>query len=151
MKIAEALQERSDLKRKIAQLSDRICDNILVQVGDEPAENPIVLKEDLDSSIIRLKYLIEKINETNCNTIVEGRSLTDIIAEKDTLELSVSAYKSAVRRAGQIGYRVRGSEIKLTQTIIVSEWQKQIDEMSKRIRELDTLLQKTNWTVDLIE
>ena len=87
MKIAEALQERSDLKRKIAQLSDRICDNILVQVGDEPAENPIVLKEDLDSSIIRLKYLIEKINETNCNTIVEGRSLTDIIAEKDTHEL----------------------------------------------------------------
>ena len=151
MKIAEALIERADLKKKIEQLRDRISENVLVQPGAVPGEAPKEMKKELDSSVARLEYLMCKINMTNCRVTVDDRSLTEIIAEKDALSLSVSVYKTAIRRAGQIGYRVRGSEIKLTQAISVAEWQKQVDEMSKKIRELDTLLQKTNWTVDLIE
>ncbi len=151
MKIAEALIERSDLKKKIEQLRERISENVLVQAGETPGEDPNEMRKELELAVMRLEYLIRRINITNVQTMANGRSLTEIIAEKDALNLSVSVYKTAIRRAGQIGYRVRGSEIKLTQAISVAEWQKQVDVMSKKIRELDTLLQKTNWTVDLIE
>ena len=39
MKLAEALQERADLNRKIAQLRQRIAKNVLVQEGELPAED----------------------------------------------------------------------------------------------------------------
>lgn len=151
MKIAEALQERADLRNNIEMIRERICDNVIVQEGDTPAENPEKTREDLDEAVLRLEYLISRINNTNCRTKVEGRSLSEIIAEKDMLTLKSSVLKTAIRRAGQIAYRVRGSEIRLEQAISVADWQKDVDAMSKRIRELDTLLQKTNWTLDLIE
>ena len=37
MKLAEALQERADLNRKIEQLQDRLSNNVLVQEGEQTA------------------------------------------------------------------------------------------------------------------
>ena len=82
MKLAEALQERADLNKKISDLRGRLNQNSLVQEGETPNENPIVLMQELEKAIARLQQLIKDINLTNCATIVEGRSLTQIIAEK---------------------------------------------------------------------
>lgn len=38
MKLAEALQERADLNRTIQQLKERLDNNVLVQEGEQPAE-----------------------------------------------------------------------------------------------------------------
>ena len=46
MKLAEALQERADLRRKIDMLADRLANNSLVQEGDVPAEDPAGLSDD---------------------------------------------------------------------------------------------------------
>ena len=43
MKLAEALQERADLNKKISDLRGRLNQNSLVQEGETPNENPIVL------------------------------------------------------------------------------------------------------------
>ena len=40
MKLAEALQERADLNRKIAQLKSRLLNNVLVQEGEKTVEDP---------------------------------------------------------------------------------------------------------------
>ena len=40
MKLAEALQERADLNRTIQQLKERLDNNVLVQEGQQPAEQP---------------------------------------------------------------------------------------------------------------
>ena len=40
MKLAEALNERADIQRRIAQLESRLIDNAKVQEGEEPAERP---------------------------------------------------------------------------------------------------------------
>ena len=58
MKLAEALQERADLNRKIEQLQDRLSNNVLVQEGEQTAEDPEKLKDELDSAILRLAALI---------------------------------------------------------------------------------------------
>ena len=83
MKLAEALQERSDLNKKISDLRGRLNQNSLVQEGEIPNENPTVLMQELEAAITRLQQLIKDINLTNCATIIEGRSLTQIIAEKE--------------------------------------------------------------------
>jgi hypothetical protein len=40
MKLAEALILRADLQKRIEQLKQRILNNVMVQEGDEPAEDP---------------------------------------------------------------------------------------------------------------
>ena len=43
MKLAEALQERADLNRRIEQLRYRLGNNALMQEGEKPAEDPAAL------------------------------------------------------------------------------------------------------------
>ena len=80
MKLAEALQERADLNRNIEQLRKRLNSNVLVQEGERTAEEPERLKRELDASVERLAYLISRINLTNSQTKVDGRTLTELIA-----------------------------------------------------------------------
>lgn len=151
MKLAEALQERADLNKKIEQLKARLNAYALVQEGEMPAEDPIELKKELDGVMDRLAYLIERINLTNAETTIEGKSLTSIIARKDMLTLKIAAYRDTVRAASQTTYRARNSEIKIRPSISIRTWQKEIDTLSKELRVLDNSLQENNWKTDLIE
>lgn len=151
MKLAEALQERADLNRKINELKTRICKNCLVQEGEQPNEDPAELMKELDGCLDRLNYLMSAINKTNNACQVDGRTLTDIIAEKDALNIKAAAYRQFVNEAGNRTHRARLSEIKIMAAVSVSKLQKTADDSSKRIRELDNTLQKANWTIDLAE
>ncbi len=151
MKLAEALQERADLNRSIEQLRSRLDSNSLVQEGEMPAESPSDLKRELDSSLERLAYLIARINITNCQTVCDGQSLTELIAKKDALTVKISAYRDIVSTASQLAYRARNTEIKIKPTISVVDWQNEVDRMSKELRLLDNRLQACNWTTELIE
>lgn len=151
MKLAEALQERADLKRSISDLSDRLQRVALVQEGEKPVEDPKTLLKALDESVNRLEYLMAAINHTNDMTTVNGMTLTALIARKDALLLKQSVYKNLAQEAGYNTSRARGTEIKVMPAVKVSEIQKEIDRMAKEVRTLDNLLQETNWTKDLIE
>ena len=151
MKLAEALQERADINKKISELKRRLDNCLLVQEGEEPAEDPIVLLNELDSATDRLEKLMASINETNCNTKANGMSLTEIIARKDALSIRYSAYKELVYTAGNNTYRARGSEIKVKAVVKAAELQKTVDKLAKEIRLLDNLLQETNWKTELVE
>ena len=151
MKLAEALQERADINKKISELKRRLENCLLVQEGEEPAEDPIVLLNELDSATDRLEKLMASINETNCNTKANGMSLTEIIARKDALSIRYSAYKELVYTAGNNTYRARGSEIKVKAVVKAAELQKTVDKLAKEIRLLDNLLQETNWKTELVE
>lgn len=151
MKLAEALQERADLNRAVEQLKSRLNNNVLVQHGEKTVENPERLKQELDCAIDRLIYLIAQINKTNCETKVDGQTLTELIAAKDTLSLKIHVYKDIVYTGSQTAYRARGTEIKIKPAISVSEWQAEIDTMARNLRLLDNKLQAANWNTDLIE
>lgn len=151
MKLAEALQERADINRKIEQLRSRLNNNALVQEGETPAEDPAELKKELDRSLKRLSELIAAINRTNSLTAADGMTLTELIAKKDTLVLALSVYRDVIDTAGQSAYRARNTEIKIMPAISVKEWQKQADDMAKELRLTDNLLQEKNWSTELIE
>jgi len=151
MKLAEALQERADINRNIERLKTRLNNNVLVQEGEKTAEQPERLKKELDASIARLSYLISHINLTNCETRVDGHTLTELIAKKDALSLKISVYKDIAYAGSQTSYRARNSEIKIKSAIVVTDWQREIDAMAKELRLLDNQLQASNWNTELIE
>ena len=151
MKLAEALQERADLNRRIEQLRYRLNNNVLVQEGEKPLEDPAALLEELESSFTRLEWLIARINLTNCAVKVEGRSLTELIARRDVLSLRAEAYRRLVEEASQNTHRATRTEIKNLSAVDVPALQRQADDASRELRLLDNTLQATNWTADLME
>ena len=64
MKLAEALSIRKDLQKRIQQLGQRIQNNVKVQEGDDPKEQPAELMKELDSCLSQLQELIWRINAT---------------------------------------------------------------------------------------
>ena len=151
MKLAEALQERADLNRRIAELEGRLKNNALVQEGELPVEDPAELKQELDAALERLAYLIACINQTNSQVWVDGLTLTEWIAKKDILLLKLGVYRDVVYAGSQGAYRARNPEIKVKPAIDVRKWQAEIDGMAKEVRLLDNRLQASNWITDLIE
>lgn len=70
--------------------------------------------------------LIARINRTNCQTVVEGQTLTELIAQKDALSLKLHVYRDVVYAGSQISYRARNTEIKIRSAFSVADWQKEI-------------------------
>ncbi len=150
MKLAEALQRRADLNREIDQLESRISNNMLVQDGENPNEKPSDLFSELNSKLEELNDLIARINLTNAVVKAEGKTLTQLIADRDVLARKIAVYKSAVYQASLNTSRARNTEIKVLPTINVQSFQKEIDRMSRQLRETDNAIQSTNWTEELI-
>ena len=149
MLLAEALQQRADLNAKISDLERRITANALVQEGESPAEDPTELLQEYDAAVKQYGELIGKINLTNCSTVRNGMTLTEIIARKDALNVQLAGYREFASAANQNTYRTRGTEIRVLSTLNVKELRKQADAISKEIRQLDNLLQETNWTTQI--
>ena len=86
MKLAEALSIRKDLQKRIQQLGQRIQNNVKVQEGDAPSEEPTELMKELDACLTQLEDLIWRINATNMQTTnAQGVTLTQLMARKDAL------------------------------------------------------------------
>ena len=151
MKLAEALILRADLQKRIDQLRVRLNNNAKVQENDEPSEKPEDLLNELDSNINQLKVLIKQINKTNCVTVSNGQTLADLIAERDTLTLKSNILRGFLNIAGQKVNLYSTTEIKIMSTVDVPALQKELDQLSKKIRETDTELQQANWLTELIE
>ncbi|CDM94751.1 conserved hypothetical protein [Limnospira indica PCC 8005] len=151
VKLAEALILRADLQKRIAQLQQRLLRTLKVQEGEEPPEDPQDLMGELENLSAELLRLIQQINRTNSVTQLEGKSLSDALAERDTLKLKRSVYKAAVEAASERYDRYTRGELKVLTTINVAEVQKLTDSLAQNHRQLDTKIQALNWATDLIE
>lgn len=150
MKLAEALNLRADLQKRIANLKERLIKNAKVQEGDTPSEDPNILLNELNDNIIELENIIRLINKTNSYTYINNESISDIIAKRDTLGLKLSILRSFISESADKIERYSNKEIKILSTVNVAEKQKEIDNLSKEYRLIDTKLQGLNWTTDII-
>lgn len=151
MKLAEALTMRADLQKRLAQLGERLNNNAKVQEGDSPAEEPKTLLAELDQVAQQLEQLIARINLTNAQTLVEGETLTELIARKDVMTLKNMTLRSFLSEASSKVDRYSNKEIRIQSTVDVRALQKSVDDAAAAIRALDTKIQMTNWTTDLIQ
>ena len=151
MKLAEALILRADIQKRIEQLKSRLAYNAKVQEGERPSEEPNALLAELDALSGALERLIVRRNLTNCTAKTDGKSLTELIAKRDVLTLKAGALRAFAQVAAQKIDAYSRSEIKILSTVDVAALQKQVDELAKQIRQLDTTLQGANWQTDLID
>ena len=151
MKLATALSERADIQRRLSQLQVRLNNNAKVQEGEEPAEDPKALLQELNGMLQRLEWLMARINLTNSATLVEGKSLTELLARRDCLSKRLSVMRAFLDNASAKTERYSQKEIKILSTVKVAQLQKELDADSKALRQLDEQIQSLNWTTDLIE
>ncbi len=107
MKLAEALQLRADLQKRMEQLASRLYDNATVQEGETPAEDPAALLAEYEDCAAQLEDLMARINRTNCETRTENGSLTELLAHRDCLKKRVEVYRN---------FLTSGPAAKLTKT-----------------------------------
>lgn len=150
MKLATALSERADLQRRIAELSVRLNNNAKVQDGEKPSEDPKELLSELNKDFEKLEELIARINHTNNETRCGRVTLTDLIAKRDCLKQKISIMRSFLDNASEKISRYSKTEILILSTVSVSDLQKELDGLSKELRETDETIQGLNWTTDLI-
>jgi hypothetical protein len=152
MKLAEALALRADAARRAEQLRARIAASARYQEGETPAEDAVALLAEAGEVLGELESLIRRINRTNAVTVLDGDTLTDALARRDVLRLRHGLLTSAANAAageGQRGFRQLRSELKMIPALPVAELRGQADDVARQLREVDTVIQRTNWEADL--
>ncbi|NLM05972.1 MAG: DIP1984 family protein [Tissierellia bacterium] len=155
MKIAEALIRKSALQTDLSSLVSRIKRNLVVQEGESPQEDSKRLIEEFIGKYQELEGLIRRIQNANATSLLADEEDEPMEATiQDALIKTDNLYKmSEILRniAGEAVPNVRysQSEIKLIPTVDSTALLKRADEFAKEARELDILIQKTNWMVDI--
>jgi hypothetical protein len=152
MLIGEALNRRADLQVRITKLRERTAACVLARDGEDPPEDPEELIGELGSLCDELQALIARINHTNAVTrITTDETVTEALARRDVLGLRSSGLRAAVSATVERGYSpYRSTDVRLVRQIRVKEVQAEIDGLARERRELDTLLQRHNWTAQLV-
>lgn len=151
MKLAEALLLRSDLQTKLASLQQRINNNVLIQEGDVPSENPNELIQDAFAVNAELHALIEKIHATNAQAqTTTGRCMLSVLNQRDLLTQQHRILQQAIDSSRRENGRYSSSEIRWLKTIAVADLQKQADDLSQKLRQNNLEIQASNWQIDLI-
>lgn len=150
MKLAEALQIKKDLNLKISNIKRRLENNARVQDGVEPAENPKELFKELEYAIKSYEEYTSRINLTNSKVEIDGETLTQLLARRESLKLKVSAYDTFIENGSELTDRYSNTEIIVRPTLDINEIQKRRDLIAKDLRKLDYKIQETNFIKDLI-
>jgi hypothetical protein len=152
MKLAEALILRSDRKKRLDLLRERLVRVAKVQEGDQPAENPAELLAELDRTAADLTRLIRQINRTNAAVLLdEGRTIADAIADRDELRLRHAILTSVIQASIIRQDRLTKGEVRFQSTIDIAALQREVDDLAQAYRELDTKIQSANWLIDLLD
>lgn len=150
MKLAETLQIRADLQRRLAQMPSRLRNNATIQEGSSPTESPDELIHQTDSLLMQLEKLMNRINMTNSIAKDEqGNTITALIARRDTLRKKSEILRNFLEAASDITPRHSSTDIRILSTVNVPELRKQCDDISKELRQTDIRIQQLNWTTEL--
>lgn len=152
MKLAEALMERAELRRRLQDLRERILRNAKHQEGDAPTEDPkdlLTVYNDVSTAFERLVVRINLAN--NRVTLADGRLMVKALALRDSLKEKHSLFKSLVAEATPKQDRYSKKEIRFISAVSVKEMQHAADLLAKEYRELDGLIQQANWNNSLDE
>ncbi|WP_430593167.1 DIP1984 family protein [Humidisolicoccus flavus] len=153
MKLAEALLERADLQKRLEALQSRVIANASFQEGEEPAEDAGELLQECERTLAALETLVTAINLTNSNARAsDGRTLTSLLAARESLRTWHSILiRAADAAAGSWSQRQMRSELRQMSALPVKSIRAQGDEVARQLRELDVLIQRSNWETDLQE
>ena len=151
MKLAEALLRRADMQKKLASLKSRIAENVKVQDGDTPSENPNELLRQANQVMSELYALIDHIHRTNAIAVMpDGATMLSTLVKRDELAERHRLLQTAIDNAKTEADRYSHREIKWQKVIEPVKLQKQTDDIAVKLRNLNIQLQAANWQIDLV-
>lgn len=152
MKLAEALARRADIQTRLHQLKQRALQEMRVQEGDMPEEDPQELINEYTALSEELADLVAAINRVNSSTRFDDTmSIADALAQREQLLKRQQFFQELADRAGERAERYSRSEIKYVSTVSVLSLRRQADDAARRYRDVDLQLQQKNWTTDFPE
>lgn len=151
MKLGDAMGQRVECEARLCDLKKRLIRNARVQDGEQPAEDPQTLLDDVDRTALRLVELVQSIHRTASKTAFdENSTLADVMAERDVLgckrDLLIAVGDAAT--AGQEHASLH--ERHMVPAIQVGRIHRHVDQLSKRYREIDSRIQELTWRTDVI-
>jgi methyl-accepting chemotaxis protein len=150
MKLAEALLLRADIQKKLASLQARAQRYAVVQEGEEPAEDPAAILDQVEVVADEFKRLVFAINRANLrHKIASGETLTEALAKRDSLVLRHGILTGVVDVCAKPPDRYGVKEIRWVRTVDVVDLQSRVDTLAKEIRELNAAIQQAGWEVEL--
>jgi hypothetical protein len=151
MKLAEALIERKALKDRIKHLEERLDRVAKVQEGDRPSEDPTALLQQLHEALAAMEDLVAKINRTNIAARLGERTIMEAIARRDRLGMEQQVLRRLAQLAIPTRDRFARNEIRFVPTVDAAAVQRQADEVTRILQDLDKEIQAANWAADLTE
>ena len=152
MKLAELLNHRADLQKRMKDIKQRINRNLLVQESEQPTEQPKELMKifaELAAGWVKVVRVINTVNNKTSGTAEE--SLSELVVKRDYLKMMYNMFVEAHTGLTPRMDRFSRSEIKQVPTTEAEAVRKECDNYAKQLRELDNLIQTLNWTVDVPE
>lgn len=150
MKLAELLNERKNVKEEIKKVKERLYLSAKMQEGDSvPVEPPEDLKNELIRLYERLNELIVMINKTNMNTVESGKSLMELIAERDKNTGIADILHRLADSATPKSERFSRNEIRFIPSVDVKAIRKEADSYARSAREIDNQIQAVNWNIEV--
>lgn len=150
MKLAEALLLRRDFESKLSALKQEIQANSLIQEGDSLDTEIEELIQDYEKINKEFSELVVKINKRNASSYLQNgqKLIIEALEERESLRRIHSLLSNTIESTSD--YRRLGrNEIRMIRTIDTKELSKKMNDVSKKLRELDGQIQQTNWLVDL--
>lgn len=143
MKLAEALKQRKDLNTKIIELTQRASQNVLVEKGEDPAEDVQSLLGDIEAFSQELQGLTVKINLTNnLHGIMEMSSKRDMYRN-----LSRIYRQMAQTRTSRYGR----DEISYVPSIDIKAANEKANDYADKASKMDFAIQSLDFSADLVD
>lgn len=158
MKLGEALTLRAYQAQQLNDLRQRIARNATVQEGDSASENAQALIDEFAQLSEEHSRLLVRINRTNATVQpgtmpggAEDEFLLETLQRREHLRRRKNTLESAIQAASTSGtLRYMRSELKLISTLDVAALQRQIEELTEQIRQVDAAIQSVNWSTDVL-
>ena len=138
MKLAEAIKEKSRLKKTVAEIREKLEE----AAQGNGTDNPVKLLGNLEETLRSMEDLAAAIYRTNDRTLVDGKTLTQLINTRDTLFFRQELYRDLIRRIDE-------AEDPASSGLRAFHLQEKADRMRRETRSLNDLIQKTNWETEL--
>jgi hypothetical protein len=152
MKIGEALAEKKRMQNDLAKVNELIRDNFTYRKGEKPDFNFNKLTKEQDrliKQILKIKLDIQRTNATiKISWNGKKHTLQESIIILGDLRSNISTLNSLYNSRDRMWRH--DDDVEMISQVPMNEIQEKIRALTKEKTELDSLLQHTNWTTDII-
>lgn len=149
MKLAQLIALRKETVQRLEAISESLGDNAVVEEGKKALEDPMILMKECDRLTLLHEEIICAINMANMHNVVDGETLTQMMARREAWANRISVLSALRSEASSTNTRANKSEILFKSAVDVKALQKYLDKLARDLRVLDAKMQEAIWQIEV--